>query len=304
MNRDEFRIRLAGPIPSIRTPFLRGGEIDFPGLRNQVEFCLQAGAGALMLTMGDSHLICLSDAEIAEVTRVTCEQARGRALVIAADRYHATSRSVEFARYAKSVGADLMMCAPPDWGHSCTPDSLAEHYAAVARELPVNLVTGVFIPRGAAFALETIRKAFDRSERVVAIKDDFCGDFAQKLCLAVGHRAAIYAGGMKQNHLSMWPFGGVCGYLASFITFKPDVTHAYWRAIQANDLPAARRIIRDIDNPWLDHLMTYPGGFDAPMHGLGEVFGITQRWRRPPYTSLADADIERLRDFMARLPKP
>jgi dihydrodipicolinate synthase/N-acetylneuraminate lyase len=181
---------------------------------------------------------------------------------------------------------------------------MADHYAAASRELPVNIVTAVFIPRGQTFALETIRKAFDRSERVVAIKDDFCGDFAQKLCLAEGHRAAIYAGGLKQNHLSMWPFGGVCGYLASFISFQPDVTHAYWSAIGRSDLESARRIIRDIDNPWIEHLMTYPGGFDAAMHGLGEIYGISQRWRRPPYTSLNDADLERLRDFMARLPKP
>jgi 4-hydroxy-tetrahydrodipicolinate synthase len=296
MTKAEFRERLTGPIPSLRTPFTRDGEVDYPSLRKMVEFCLGAGAKSLMLTAGDSHYFCLSDAEIAEVTRVVCEQNRGRALVIAADRQHATARAVEFARFAKQAGADTVMCLPPDWGHSCTPATLAEHYGTVARELPVTLVTNLYGPRGAAFGLETIRRALDASDRIVAIKDDVCGDFAQKLCLAEHHRVAIFAGGLKQNHLSMWPFG-VDGYLSTFITFQPDVTRRYWSAISKNDRAATQAVIRDIDNPFIEHIVTYPGGFDAAIHGTLELFGLAGRWRRKPYYSLSDAEMERLRAF-------
>ncbi len=37
-------------------------------------------------------------------------------------------------------------------------------------------------------------------------------------------------------------------------------------------------------------------------HGAQEIFGIAGRWRRGPYASLDDADMERLRDFFAALP--
>ena len=37
-----------------------------------------------------------------------------------------------------------------------------------------------------------------------------------------------------------------------------------------------------------------PGGFDAGIHGVLELAGICGRWRRPPYYSLSDAELEKL----------
>ena len=66
IDRQHVRQALTGPIPTIRTPFLRGGEVDLVGLRQLIDVNLDAGAGAIVLTAGDSHYIALSDAEIAE----------------------------------------------------------------------------------------------------------------------------------------------------------------------------------------------------------------------------------------------
>ncbi len=300
MDKQEIRAHLTGPIDSVRTPFQRDGSVDFDGLRNVIEFDLAAGSKTILLTVGDSHYICLSDEEIAQITRVTVEQTRGRGMVVAADRFHATDRAVAFARFAREAGADVVMCLPPDWGGSCTPQTLAEHYLEVARVMPVMIVTGVFIPRGSAFALETIKRALDGSENVVAIKDDMCGDFARRLCLLAHERCAVFAGGTKENHMNMLPYG-VDGYLSTFITFKPDVAHRYWRACEANDLPAARGVIRDLDMPLFDYVLKVQGGFDAAMHALQEIYGIAGRWRRKPYYSFNDAEMEQFRSFLRGL---
>ena len=297
MNRREARQCLTGPIPSICTPFLSDGSVDYAGLRNIVAFCIDAGTSTLLLTAGDSHYLCLSDEEILEVTRVTCRQAAGRASVIAADRFHATGRAVEFAKQVRPLGAAMMMCMPPDWAGSCTPRTLAEHYAAVATVLPVMIVTNVFIPRGADFGLETVRRSMEASKNIVAVKDDMCGDFARKLCLLAGGELAIIAGGQKINHMNMWPYG-VDGYLSTFLSFKPEIARRYWKAIEADDIPAARQIIREYDVPLFDYLLPHRGGFDAPMHGIYELFGLCGRWRRPPYCSATDEEMERLRGFL------
>ncbi len=78
------------------------------------------------------------------------------AMVVAADRHSATGQSVAFAKYVREIGADVLMVLPPDWAASCTPRSFVEHYAAVAEQIPVMVVTGVFIPRGMSFGLETL----------------------------------------------------------------------------------------------------------------------------------------------------
>jgi 4-hydroxy-tetrahydrodipicolinate synthase len=287
----EMRARLTGPIPSLKTPFLKDGAIDFDGLRRLIDHNLAAGARALMLTAGDSHYVSLSEKDIAEVTKVTVEHTAGRALVIAADRYYHTSQAVEFAKYVRDVGADLLMVMPPDWGGSATPQTFADHYRTVSQEMPVMLVTNVFIARGPKFGLDTLRLVRDTAEKVVAIKDDMCGEFARKMSLLVQDRWAVVSGGQKQNHLNNHPYG--CdGYLSTFLTMQPRIAHDYWAAIMANNPSEVRRIIRDVDNPFFELVLGLPGGFNAGMHAMLELKGIAGRWRRKPYYTLSDAEME------------
>lgn len=300
MNRTEAKDIFSGPIPSIRTPFKRDGEIDFAGLAKIVDLCLVHEYRAIMLTAGDSHWACLSESEIAAVTRAVCQQVKGRASVITADRYLDTTRAVEFAGMVRELGAATVMVMPPDWAASCTPDTLAEHYAAVAKVLPVTLVTNVFIPRGIAFGLDTVERALAASEQIVAIKDDMCGVFAQRLCMAHAGTVAIYAGGQKLTHFMMWPFGAH-GYLSTFATLNPAITFKYWSAVKRGDRDDALDVIRKIDAPFFDHLMTYAGGFDAAMHGMMELAGLCGRWRRKPYYTLSDSEMEKLADFQNRI---
>jgi len=295
-----MRTRLSGPVPSLKTPFNRDGSIDYNGLRRLIDFNITAGAKTLMLTAGDSHYVALTEKEIAEVTRVTIEHNAGRALVIAADRYYNTTQSVEFAEFARDAGADLLMVMPPDWGGSATPSTFAEHFQTVAEVMPVMVVTNIFISRGQKFGLETLEIVCDKVPNVVAIKDDMCGEFAKKMALMVHDRWAVLSGGQKHNHLLTHPFG--CdGYLSTFISIKPELAHAYWNAVQKNDLVEMRRIIRDYDFPFFSHIMTLPGGFNAGIQAILELKGIAKRWRRKPYRSLTDSELAALGERMKQL---
>jgi 4-hydroxy-tetrahydrodipicolinate synthase len=299
---DSERVRqaLTGPIPTLRTPFQRDGSLYLPGLRALIDRLLAAGAGSIVLTAGDSHLIALSDDEIAALTKATVEHVAGRALVVAADRQYHTRQAVDFARFARDAGADVVMVLPPDWGASTTVESLVTHYAAVAAELPAMLVTGPFLARGEAFGLQVVQRLLDEVPGVVSVKDDVCGAFGRRLSLLAHERWAVWAGGQKQNHMNAHPYG--CpGYLSTFLGFHPETAHAYWRAIEANDLSAATAVIRDVDAPFFDHIRGVEGGFDAALHGMLELYGIAGRWRPPPYHSLTDTQMESLGQFLRDL---
>src|SRR5437667_7424139 len=100
----------------------------------------------------------------------------------------------------------------------------------------------------------------------------------------VHERWAVFTA-LKQNHLEIHPYG--CdGYMSLLMGCQREVSARYWAAIQSNDIETARRIICDYEMPLLDHLMTLPGSFDAGAHGMLELFGLSQRWRRKPYHSL------------------
>ena len=218
-------------------------------------------------------------------------------MVVASDRHYNTSQAVAFAEYCRQIGVDVLMVMPPDWAGSCTPETLAAHYTAVAEHIPVMLVTNVFIARGDEFGLQTLERTLAATANVVAIKDDMCGAFARKMALMAHDRCAILSGGQKQNHLDIHPYG--CdGYLATFITFRPEISRRYWSAIERNDVPAATRVIRDFDLPFFNLVGSVKGGFDAGIHAVLEICGICQRWRRPPYYSLNNAELGLLEGAM------
>lgn len=296
----ELQNALSSPIPSIRTPFHRDGSIDFDGLRNYVDRGIANGAKTLMLTYGDSLFSTLTDADLAEVTRTVVQHARGRARVIAADRQWWTGKTVEWARYCKELGADILMVFPPDWAQSVTLDSVVDHYAAVAREIPVMVVTASLFSRGQGYRLDLIRRLYEQVENVVAIKDDVCEDFGRRMTAMVQDRWTVIAGGSKQIHFYLAPFG--CrGHLSTLLIYKPDIAHRYWNAITAGDYDTAAAIVRDFDMPMFDALLPLPGSFDAGMHAWGELCGIYGRWRRAPYYNLTDAEVDALAQKLDKL---
>lgn len=263
-----------------------------------LDFLIEEGkAKAVVLTWGDSLFSILTDEEIAEVTKAVCRHVNRRAFVVAADNRWWTGKEVQFAKYCTEVGADMLMVLPPDWAQSTTADSLVDHYRAVAEHVPVMMVTNYLISRGTSFGVELIGRLRKEVPGVMALKDDFCGAFIRKVCLLVHEHWALSAGGQKQNHMNMVPYGA-SGYLSTFINFKPEIAWRYWNAIESGDFEAATAVIRDYDIPFFDYVIKVQGSFDAAMHGIYELAGLATRYRRPPYHSLTDEQMERLAEFL------
>lgn len=295
ISRAEVRERLTGPIASLSTIFNSDGSLDYDGLRNLIDADIAGGSNTALLTAGDSLFTLLTDDEIAVVTRVVVEHIGGRALKVAADGTWWTGKTVEFARYARDVGADVLMVKPPVWGGGCTVDTFIEHYAAVAAVIPVMLVTNVFAGI-TDIGLQVVERLRDEVDNIVAIKDDLRGEFARKMTAMVGDRWAVFSGGGKPSHIELAPYGAV-GYMSNFVPLKPSVTAEYWTAAQRGDWHTAGKVAQEYDWPFMDFISGLPGGFDAGVHGTLELYGIAQRWRRPPYHSLSDEEMDGLRDF-------
>jgi len=295
MNHDAVREGLTGPVTSVSVPFNQDGSIDYTGLRCCLDFYVAGGSKAMILTYGDSLYSLLSDQEVADVTKVVVEHTARRALVVAADRQWATPQEIEFARFCREVGADLLMVLPPNWGKSCTPASLVGHYGAIAEHMPVMLVTNLFRNHPLAQSLEVIEMVRDQVPGVMAIKDDLAGEFARKMAVLVHDRWAVISGGHKGNYLDLLSYG--CdGYFSTFSKVCPRIAHKYWMAIQSQDWDQVREIIRNEDMPLFDILLSQPGGYDAGIHAALELAGLAQRWRRKPYYSLNDEELKALAD--------
>jgi 4-hydroxy-tetrahydrodipicolinate synthase len=294
------RSSLTGPVTAVHPAFTRNGDLDEAGIANHIEHNLAAGTHTILLTYGDSLHSILTDRDVGDLLKIVVRATNKRAMVVAADRQWWTGAEVRFADFAREEGADLLMVLPPHWGGSVTEDSLVAHYAAVAEHIPVMLVTALFYANQ-ALGLRVIPRLRDEVPGIVAIKDDVVGDFARRVTTMIAEPWAMMSGGLKVNHLDLHPYGAI-GYMSTFMHWYPPIAHAYWRAIQSNDMTRAAEICRDYDHPFMDIAGELPGGFDAVYHGNRELVGITGRWRRPPYHSLTDAEMDRLREWWHSLP--
>jgi len=288
---------LSGPIQSFRTSFNEDGTIDYDGVKSFVDHSISGGSKTILLTAGDSHLTCMTNEEIANLTRIVCEHTAGRAMVVAADRNSRTASSLQFAEYARSIGASILMCQPPTWA-AISAKSAAEHYETISQNILVMVVTNVFNANH-SMGIDAIKTAVQVSPKVVAIKDDVLGDFGSGICKVVKDTGAIlFAGGRMKNHLFLWKQG--CGhtYMSTFLAFAPSIEKQYWTYIQRNDAGSAQSLIDKYETPFFDYLLALPCGWNAGMHAILSLHGVMKKWLPRPYLSADEETIAQLKDFL------
>ncbi len=298
MYRDVSAVKAAitGPIPSVSTPFLKNGDIDWKSLSRMIDFMVGNGAPSLLLTFGDSLFSILTDNEVAELTSFTVKETAGRAMVIACGKQAWQGETLRFAQYCKEIGADLFIPVPPDWAQSGDPVLLADFYEAAARVMPVMALSALMSNRGVP--LSTFQLLLDRKvENFMGVKDDTPSPYGRRLAALLDGNYAFMSGGRMENHLDVAPYK-VDGYLSIFERFAPKPEREYWKAFTAGDMTACARVLEAYEVPFMNLTASIPLHFDAMIHGMMELVGLCERWRRLPYSVATDEQMEKLRAFM------
>jgi len=106
-------MKLRGVVPVIATPFNEDETIDEASLRGQVDFAIGAGAAAVCMPGFGSEFYKLSDPERYRVSEVMVEQAGRRVPTVISTGSGSVYTTIQFSRYAESIGADCLMVLPP-----------------------------------------------------------------------------------------------------------------------------------------------------------------------------------------------
>jgi len=235
---DDVRSRIRGLALNLPTPF-RGPdfEIDFDGLRGNIERNIAAGVPVMLLTYGTSEYYVLSDDEIRQVTRATVEAVRGRACVVAATGRWWTGQAVEFARFCEDLGADCLMLTKlaPDWIKS-DEDVIAYHRRVAERtRIPLMYHQEITGPRSIDLTLRIAE-----IEHVVALKQEQA-DYNQYVALgrSVAGRLAVVCGGGAP--LAHWAHQfGAAASLTGVGQWAPGPEKRYVDMLLAGDVAAAQ----------------------------------------------------------------
>ncbi len=143
----------SGIWPVAPTPFHDDGTLDLEGMKRVLDCLIDQGADGICVLANFSEQFLISDAERETLARLSVEHVAGRVPLIVTISHYATRIAVERARFAKELGADIVMMMPPYHGALLkgTPEQSFEQFAAVGEVgIPIMVqdapLSGVELP--------------------------------------------------------------------------------------------------------------------------------------------------------------
>ncbi len=170
MAKVEWNVR--GVIVPLITPFKEDLSVDYLGLAELVDYCIEEmGCDGLVPCGTTGESTTLSHKEHVDVIKAVVNHARGRVPVIASTGSNSTKEAVELTRQAADVGADATLQVGPYYNKP-TQQGLFNHFSAVAAASRLPLII-YNIPGRTSRNIEpqTIARLWSEVPTVVGLKD-------------------------------------------------------------------------------------------------------------------------------------
>jgi 4-hydroxy-tetrahydrodipicolinate synthase len=233
-----------GSMVAIVTPMLEDGSLDYPGLKNLLDWHVTEGTDGIVIvgTSGESPTVSVE--EHCELIRVTVDHIDGRIPVIAGTGGNSTREAIELTEFAKKVGADASLQVVPYYNKP-TQEGMYQHFKTIAEkvDLPVILYN---VPGRTVADLAgetTVRLA--GVPGIIGIKDA-TGNLERGSVLlaelkAAGHADFAVLSGDDLSAILLMLMGGK-GNISVTANVAPRLMHALCAAAMADDVAKARAI--------------------------------------------------------------
>ncbi len=131
--------QITGSIVALVTPMHEDGSVDYPALRNLIDWHIDEGTDCIGVvgTTGESPTVNVE--EHCEIIRVSVEQAAKRVPIMAGCGANSTSEAIELTRFAKKVGADCQLQVVPYYNKP-TQEGQYLHFKAIAEAVDLPMV--------------------------------------------------------------------------------------------------------------------------------------------------------------------
>lgn len=184
--------------------------------------------------------------EYRALVKAAVAEAAGRVPVIAGAGY-GVKIAIQFVQAAEEAGADGVLVLPPYLLQS-EQEGLFAHYLAVAQATRLGVI--VYQRDNAIFSPSTARRLTE-IPNLIGFKDGH-GDMERltRIRLAVGDRFA-FMNGMPTAELSALAFFGlgISSYSSAVFNFVPEISHAFFRALNASDMKGVGHLVETFYRP-------------------------------------------------------
>lgn len=235
------RAALAGISGVHVTPYDAAGEVAPALLARIVRGIAEAGVHNIVSAGNTGEFYSLTAEEVLRVQATCIAAVDGRTLVTAAvGRSLAEARAT--GRAARAAGAGAIMAHHPN-DPFAAPRSQADYFLALAESVDLPLVAYV---RSDALGVDNLVRVATHPN-VAGVK--FANTNLMQLadCVrATQGTDAVWVCGLAEGWAPPFHALGARGFTSGLVNVDPARSLAIWRALQANDLPLARRLVAGI----------------------------------------------------------
>lgn len=155
------------------TPMQADGSVNFPVLKELLEFQVENGTDAIIICGTTGEASTMTDEEQIEAVRFTAETIGKRIPVLAGAGSNDTAHAIELAKGCQSAGADGVLLVTPYY-NKATQKGLVKHYTSIANNLDIPVIlynvpsrTGVNITPQTCYQLSKVENIVGDRKSVV-----------------------------------------------------------------------------------------------------------------------------------------
>jgi 4-hydroxy-tetrahydrodipicolinate synthase len=280
---------LHGVIVPLVTPFDEHNQIDFPSLRQVVDFVVAKGVHAVMIggTTGEGMLLSLDERKT--LLEAVLAQVNGRVPVIAHTGCIDTGSTVELSIHAARAGADFISAIVP-YFFTFNDGQLFDHFRTVAAAVPETPMLLYAFPGNAKndISPDLLGRLLKAAPNIVGIKSSNDDLIRFQDYVRVGGKGFIPCFGADELMLGGLVFGSqaqVSGNANSF----PEPFIQLYQAFQAGNIPLAQQLQEKVNAIVTLHSA---GSTTAFFKATLKMRGIPAGRVRPPMRELTAEELE------------
>lgn len=252
MKLEDFKDKMRGIFIVILTPFQEDEEVDFGGLRANLQYLLPKVKGKeFILTACGSigEFYALSEEERRKVLETTIDEIGGKVPLIAGTACPGTRETIRLCKYAESLGYDGAQIVLPYY-FTPSEEGMYEHYRricdAVGPDFGIQIYNNPHV--AGCWVKPPLMKRISKIPKMICDKENTSDLMAvRSMCRTVHPSDMSIVAGMGEVPYSIAYSFGVKGLVSSMANIAPGLAYQLYQAGDRGDTAGVRKVMELID---------------------------------------------------------
>jgi len=224
--------RLKGIIAPITTPFTKDGEVDYAGLKKNMEFYAKSGIHGYLALGSNGENKSLTNDEKVKVLKTIIDNKGADQFVMAGCIFESTYETIKYAKEFEKLGADFITLLPPSYfKKQMTEPVLIKYFNDVANSIntPCLLYNAPQFCGGTELSVNLVKECA-KNPKIVGLKDSSKGNI-ENFLFAVRDQICVMAG--SADFFMRTLFMGGTGGVVSLANVFPSIVCELYELILA-----------------------------------------------------------------------